>query len=1723
MAKGNRDVELIISARNEASKALDAISASLDTLTKAQADVARGSTKTGGLLSQLGTELAKLNQQIGGMSTMDKLTRSMEKAAGSVARLESSITELNAEQQKLAADTRTTETALGALNAKAQQLKTTLGQQGAAASKAKDELSALNAEVKSGESSLSKSVTNSRNYETQLQKLESKLAATRTKHRELTQEILNAENPSKRLVSSFEATDKALEKQSAALTKAQAAYSGSRAATAEMEQSLARLRSAQAQTAASFEQAKAAQTSTAATLKQVTAAVREAEKNLQGLQDAAAGNAAALERQDKALQQSRVELAAVEQAAREADVALDKIGGTVRQKLLRSLADSSAELKKYEQTWREATAAVRNAVANGASVKAPAAELTQNIAVAQASKQAYLELQAALQQMRTAVRDAGTDVTKLSSAQQTFVSALDRVKAKTNEVSAAQQALANNAQQAGNAVVNTSARQAAGYQQVTGSVQRMGSATKQAAGAMDELEVRGRRALSWGQRLNSEMIAVATSFVGIYAGIQQLQGVTKTFLDMEAVASRLGVAFQGNSKTISKEMQWLQSESKRLGIDIRVLATEYSKLAVATNGSALQGEATRKIFTSLSEAFRVNKLSSAQMELAFNAISQMVNKGKVSMEELRQQLGEKLPGAFDQAAKAMGLTKAEFDKLVSNGELMTDEFLPKLAAQLDKTFGPQLSKSLDSLTTDIGKFETAITDAQLTVANGGFVEGLRVALQDLTTYFQSDDGQRFFQNLGAAAGWFVKFLAAIPPKLDLIGVAVGIFIGRKLTGYVLELGNSFNRFATSLKPLPAAIGAAGAATNAFSGVGGVYNATTLTAAANTRTLGASVVLLGTQMRASITGLNAATAATAAWARTVGLARGALALAGGPVGLVITGLTVAAGYLLTNMGDVVDATSQHQQQMEKLLDLYRQTKNEAGKFAKEAQKAVSLDQVEANFNAQLDGLRSASKEAQEYAEGILLVLERGPARGYGGGLTDSEKQVVALIKQMRDGQITAREYRDSLAELLKSNDLPDRLRKFIVESANYNKSMVEAEDRTLEAAAAARELGLDISKLPANLQAAVKSLDELAGANEQVTDTVKDARQAYETLQKSLDELKGKIPSLSEEMQLEKTLRELDQIIDKARKAAAAAKGTEGQATAEQQLREAERLAAQARAEAQQQYLERSVKGGLVSRITTAESSGNANAKNPMSTATGLGQFIESTWERMFRQYFPERASTMSKDAILALRTNAELSKQMVELYAKENAAVLQKAGVAVNDAALYLAHFLGPGGAVAVLTAAPDTPLSELLSKEVMKANASVLEGKNAGQLIGWSQQKVGVSDTQVAAQQTLLQLDKERADEAARLKEKQDQYHERLNDTLGVKQQEAELGKKRTLDEEVNLALLKAENDAKKAGTALTEAERAKIAEITKATYERKAAEDAVTQAKKDQEAAEQRINLLSQTRRDLIDQMRFAMENGNYEQFEALKAQFNSVDEQLKTAIDSMIKFWEASADPEKAAAAIAALNSLKNSLGQVNQSAILTAFNVGKAFGDQLISGANNFLAKIRETGDVINSAKEAFRQFASDFLLQIAQMILKQALLNALKAAFAGSTGGIGGGILSAFGVGVQHNGGVTGSGNRQRSVSPAWFTNATRYHSGGIAGLKPNEVPTILEKGEEVLPATDPRHVNNGGGAVSPEVKIVNAIDAGSFVSAGVEDTAGQKAILNFMRANPGAVKGALGM
>ena len=142
--------------------------------------------------------------------------------------------------------------------------------------------------------------------------------------------------------------------------------------------------------------------------------------------------------------------------------------------------------------------------------------------------------------------------------------------------------------------------------------------------------------------------------------------------------------------------------------------------------------------------------------------------------------------------------------------------------------------------------------------------------------------------------------------------------------------------------------------------------------------------------------------------------------------------------------------------------------------------------------------------------------------------------------------------------------------------------------------------------------------------------------------------------------------------------------------------------------------------GFVDKMIGVESANNPKAKNPLSSATGLGQFLSSTWMNTVRQYRPDLTENYSAPEVLAMRTDPVLSRQMTKAYAIDNAKALQKQGLPVTKETVYAAHFLGPVGAVKAYKADPTTPAATVLGSAVVNANPNIMSGKTIGDVLGY-------------------------------------------------------------------------------------------------------------------------------------------------------------------------------------------------------------------------------------------------------------------------------------------------------------------------------------------------------------------------------------------------------------------
>ncbi len=291
----------------------------------------------------------------------------------------------------------------------------------------------------------------------------------------------------------------------------------------------------------------------------------------------------------------------------------------------------------------------------------------------------------------------------------------------------------------------------------------------------------------------------------------------------------------------------------------------------------------------------------------------------------------------------------------------------------------------------------------------------------------------------------------------------------------------------------------------------------------------------------------------------------------------------------------------------------------------------------------------------------------------------------------------------------------------------------------------------------------------------------------------------------------------------------------------------------------------------------------------------------------------------------------------------------------------------------------------------------------------------------------------------------------------------------------------------------------------------------------------AEKQVNDLVSLRELIQNRILFLQKQGAPTgEIDALKQQMIDLDVILKQNIASAIALYQPLADLGNidAQTTITKLQVINDTLGQIKESSKLSAEQINRDFAGSAAQSLVSFgeaIGKVVQKGGglkgIFSAAKDAFRQFAADFLKHIATMILEQAIFNALQSSSNSSIGGI---IGSAVGSAAkQHSGGIAGVAGNRVSVAPAWFNNAPKYHTGGIAGLKADEVPAILQKGEEVLTRNDPRHRMNSTPAEPQSIKIINTIDSASVINEGLSTAAGQKAFINAIKTNKSSIKSVL--
>lgn len=288
----------------------------------------------------------------------------------------------------------------------------------------------------------------------------------------------------------------------------------------------------------------------------------------------------------------------------------------------------------------------------------------------------------------------------------------------------------------------------AGVNKVRGSLNSLKSSFLSLAGALGA-------GLGFTQ-LIANLKTTATELSVAMNTLKNVSYVTKTFKDGLNNVNIEVTNFQDNLSFVRR----LASDYAQ---DLVAVTDNYAKFTAACKKTALSLEDQRMVFESLTKAAAYYHLSADRTADMMNAVVQMMSKGKVAAEELRRQLGNTLPGAFNMMAAAMGVSTAELDKLMRDGKVLAAEVLPKFAAMLNTVTA---TAEFDSLQSSMNKLKNAwyalveksgaeglfkgvidgSTKALTSVSDN--IKGIKSVMVGLITYFASINLFSFFLRQG---------------------------------------------------------------------------------------------------------------------------------------------------------------------------------------------------------------------------------------------------------------------------------------------------------------------------------------------------------------------------------------------------------------------------------------------------------------------------------------------------------------------------------------------------------------------------------------------------------------------------------------------------------------------------------------------------------------------------------------------------------------------------------------------------------------------------------------------------------------------------------------------------------------------------------------------------------------------------------------------------------------
>lgn len=250
----------------------------------------------------------------------------------------------------------------------------------------------------------------------------------------------------------------------------------------------------------------------------------------------------------------------------------------------------------------------------------------------------------------------------------------------------------------------------------------------------DKFKQRADEAVASLRGIQFQALAMAGA---LGAGVTSISSFISSLVSTSREAGRARVVLRNistDTREYARSLKFLAELTDKYGTDLIGTTEAFAKFKAAATPAGIAMAEQERIFTNISKAMASFGISGGEAALTMMAITQMMSKGKISSEELRRQLGERMPVAMQAMANAAGVSMSQLDKLLKEGKLRSAEVMGKFSDELAKLSG---DTSTDNLESSLGRLKNSFTDLADSLRVYDSFKALVEKVKDLLDYLRT--------------------------------------------------------------------------------------------------------------------------------------------------------------------------------------------------------------------------------------------------------------------------------------------------------------------------------------------------------------------------------------------------------------------------------------------------------------------------------------------------------------------------------------------------------------------------------------------------------------------------------------------------------------------------------------------------------------------------------------------------------------------------------------------------------------------------------------------------------------------------------------------------------------------------------------------------------------------------------------------------------------------------